>query len=284
MMPLESDIRWAMAGVQPGDKIRTVCPFCTAEHEKSFEVRRMTDKPYLLAFRCYRGSCDQHGYVVDKDGASMVLQQADLAPMATPLTQHDHPSDFYLQGVAQKYGIDVAFLRMQGVRYGDGQALCMPWRDQHGRQVGWVEKRFDKAWHKSHHDLCESSGGRLAFPSIPQTYRAIGKTRVCILVEGLLDAYRVNNYALLCGADVTAVALLGAALSKGDALQLGQLFRHVMVCLDPDMWPKGAMRLLDQFAGMFTMVRATTLHTDPKDAEDAALEELFDRCRELQHA
>jgi hypothetical protein len=32
------------------------------------------------------------------------------------------------------------------------------------------------------------------------------------------------------------------------------------------------------------MVRATTLPVDPKDAMDVALEELFDRCREMQHA
>jgi hypothetical protein len=160
----------------------------------------------------------------------------------------------------------------------------MPWRNSAGRQIGWVEKRFDHMWNKSHHDLCERGHGRLAFPAIPQSYTAIGKTRVCILVEGLLDAYRINNYALLCGADVTAIALLGAAVSKVDTLQLAGLFRHIMVCLDADMWPKGAMRVLDMFAGMPTMVRATTMPADPKDAKDVALEELFDRCREMQHA
>ena len=283
MQNMAASIRLLMDTVAPGDKIRIVCPFCSADHEKSFEVRRMTEKTHLLSFRCYRGTCDEHGYVVDREGASMVLQQSTAVDNAynKPLTQHGHCSESFLHSKALKFGIDVSYLEAQGVRHSKGDALCMPWRDQTGAQIGWVEKRFNPAWHKSHHDLCNRTHGRIAFPSIPRSYLSLPDTATGILVEGLLDAYRVNCYAYLTGANVYAVALLGASISKSDALTLSSLFNKLMVCLDPNMWPRGAISLMNSFKGMPVHMRATTMPHDPKDAKDVDLEELFDRCREM---
>jgi hypothetical protein len=274
-----------MYGAEPGETRRIVCPFCSAKHEKSFAMTRGTAKPHLLLFRCYRGSCDQHGYVVDKEGAGMVLKAGERTDEATqPLAVHDHCTSMFMLAVAGRYNMSTEYLRAQGVRHGCGDALCMPWRAEDGRQVGWVEKRFDKAWHKSHHDLNDRTAPRLAFPRIARSYSAMPPSAVCVLVESLVDAYRINEYATLTGAELCAVALLGADLSGRDALRLSQLFRHIMVCLDPDQWPKGSMRVVDRFAGMPSLVRATTMSLDPKDVADWELEELFDRCREMTHA
>ena len=283
---LSADIRAAMASIPPGEKIRIVCPFCAAAHEHSFEVRRMTEKTHLLRFQCWRGTCARTGYVVDTAGAGMVLSPSDTAAEVLPLTIRDHPTQEFLESIAGAYNMTTAYLQSQGVREGPGAALCMPWRDADGQQVGWVEKRFDHRYHKSHHELTDKRAPRLGFPARAFSYWSAPEDMVCVLVESLVDAYRVNSYAVLVGAhrELTAVALLGADISRVDALHLTLLFKRIMVCLDYDQWPKGAMRVMNRFKAMPVTVRATTLHDDPKDASDADLEELMERCRELHDA
>ncbi len=275
-------VRAKMAHTMPGETVRSVCPFCAAEHEKSFAMTRRTEKPHLIMFRCFRGNCaSSPGYVVDREGASMVLLGDKTEPSAVPLADHPHCSRDFLEDIGARYSISPSYLKAQGVRYGDGEALCMPWLNENSRQIGWVEKRFDRAWHKSHHDLADRTAGRLAFPLIGRSYHTMQRRDVVILVESLVDAYRVNEYAGATGDDVTAVALLGADLSGEDALRLTTLFDRIMVLLDPDQWPKGTQRVMKRFSGMPMNVRGTTLPCDPKDACDAELETVFERCREM---
>lgn len=282
-MSIDVTIRQTMAGVPPGEKRRSVCPFCEAHHEKSFQMRRSTDRPHIIFFDCWRGTCAQTGYVVDSAGASMVLQPSaggDIEPSA-PLSEHVHATEKFVKGVSDTYSIHPDYLFSQGVRYSPkGEALCMPWRNEHGDQIGWVEKRLDKAWHKSHHELANRNYGRVSFPRIDQSYHTMPARKVCVLVEGMLDAYRINDYAAYVGAQVHAVALLGADLSKSDAMRIATLFVHIMVCLDPDQWPKGALRTMGRFKALPCKAAATTLTQDPKDAPDHELEALFERCRE----
>ncbi len=281
MSQMDADVRAQMAHTMPGETVRSVCPFCEAVHEKSFAMTRGTEKPHLIMFRCFRGTCGASGYVVDKQGASMVLRHEDAEPSIGQLVEHEYCTSDFLVDIAVKYNLSLDYLRKQGVRYGDGHALCMPWRDEYGRQIGWVEKRFDKAWYKSHHDLADRDAGRLAFPLIARSYHAVPSQTVCILVESLVDAYCVNEYANFIGEGVYSVALLGADLSGQDALRLVNMFKHIMVLLDPDQWPKGTQRVMERFRGMPVNVRGTTLTVDPKDANYAALESVFERCREM---
>ncbi len=281
MSQMDADVRAHMAHTMPGETVRSVCPFCEAVHEKSFAMTRGTEKPHLIMFRCFRGTCDANGYVVDKQGASMVLSSEDIQPSIGELVEHGYCTAKFLEDIGDKYNLSLDYLRKQGVRYGEGHALCMPWRDEYGRQIGWVEKRFDKAWYKSHHDLVDYSAGRLAFPLIARSYRAIPAHVVCILVESLVDAYCLNEYAAVAGQDTCAVALLGADISGQDALRLANLFTRIMVLLDPDQWPKGTQRVIRRFDGMPVTVHGTTLSVDPKDAHDSALEAVFERCREI---
>jgi hypothetical protein len=154
----------------------------------------------------------------------------------------------------------------------------MPWLDEFGEQVGWVEKRFHPGWYKSHHELARNSyKGRIAFPRTRFSYEARHNRGTAILVESLLDAYRLLAHAPpLYELSPVPLALLGAQISSYDAFKLTRMFANVVVLLDPDQWPVGSLRVARQFAALPINVRMMTLETDPKDATDDALDHLYD--------
>ena len=285
-MEHEAYIRRAAKDLQPGQNVRVICPFCKAEHEKSFDILRRADRPWRLSFRCYRGTCHNNaGYIDEQQRTGMVLiaeNPDEIAP--APLAEHESAPHWLLREFEGKYCLPFDEFLRQGVRYSKaGHALCMPWLNEDGYQIGWVEKRTDKAFHKSHHDLAidREIAGRLAFPRIGRSYQFLPGSTVAVLVESLLDAYRLNLEAANAGHNICAVALLGADLSNSDAHRVAALFNRVMVCLDPDQWPKGAMRVMRRFRALPCKVGATTMETDPKDADSEAFAELFLRCLEL---
>ena len=285
-MDHESYVRRMAKDLVPGQSRRVICPFCNAQHEKSFDILRRADKPWRISFKCYRGTCsDNAGFLDETHRTGMVLtRDASEAAPAPTLTEREVAPHWLLREFEGKYSVPIDELCRQGVRYSAaGHALCMPWLDDEGRQIGWVEKRTDKAFPKSHHELGvpKETAGRLGFPRIGRSYQYLPDHTVGVLVESLLDAYRLNIEAAVEGYDICAVALLGADLSNSDAHTIAALFKRVMVCLDPDQWPKGAMRVLRRFRALPVTVGATSMPTDPKDATTEDFLELFARCKEL---
>lgn len=273
----ESEIRRRVVDLGPGGKHRGVCPFCAAQHENSFEVRRGDDKPYIIFFRCYRGTCDAHGSIIDREGARLILSAPDdvQEPDAEWPTYKQIPREF-LGILKEKYG-DLP-LEEQGAQYDEERkGLCMPWLDYTGMQKGWVEKRFDPAFGKSHHLLVHRSDkSRLAFPRLAHSYETVQARGIAVMVEDLLSAYRIldarSRGVLLW--HIHPIALLGAQISTHDAALVGKLFDRALVLLDPDQFPKGTLRVMKAMRP-FVNVRGTTLKADPKDTKTEELVEFL---------
>lgn len=276
-------VRSIGAPLAPGETKRAICPFCNAAHEHSFAVTRVADRPWVLLFNCHRGKCSTSGMVVDKKGATMVLSPDNhtaglVNAESKEMSRHDtHVPGDVQQMLADTYSIGPHTWSRQGVRWEEqGDRICMPWLTENGEQIGWVEKRFDSRWAKSHHELAvRSYQGRLAFPRADVAYTG-AKTGTAVLVESLLDAYRLLEITRAFDSlHIHPVALLGAQISAPDAHKVASLFRNVVVLLDPDQWPKGSMRVARAFAALPVQVRMMTMDADPKDASDAAVDSLL---------
>ena len=263
------------ASSTPGQNTRSVCPFCNATHEKSFDVKRDVQQPFKLWFNCYRGTCGVHGLVEDRAGARLILHGVNTQTKPDkPIVEHRKAPPSFLSYLAETYHIPIDTWKYQGVRYEpEWRTLCMPWLNHNQEQIGWVEKRLNppEAGRKSHHDLCVRGQGRLAFPRIPASYHALGGLRI-VLVEDLVSAYRINELKLQ---HTYAVALLGAQISQDDAHLIGQLATHALVLLDYDQWPRGALRVMKALKPHVLQVRATTLSVDPKAADEEELHEVL---------
>ena len=279
-MTIQEQIRSAAADLLPGHTARVVCPHCDARHEKSFAITRDPERPWRLLFMCHRGTCSSRsGFVEDRAGATMVLSRWDSEPYADlDLSRHQPATQEFLEDTCGKYGIGLGYLRRQGVEYDPkGHALCMPWLSQDGVQVGWVEKRFDPNEFKSHHELASRSyASRLSFPRANTSYAgARRRGGVAILVESLLDAYRLGELAERDDFPLYPIALLGAQISQNDTHHIASLFDKVVVLLDPDQWPKGSIRVAKHFRVYPVETHLMTMESDPKDASEAEIISLF---------
>lgn len=279
-MSIQEDIRQAASGLPRGQTVRVVCPHCDAKHEKSFAITRDFERPWRLLFMCHRGTCSSRaGFVEDRDGATLVLSKWDEAPPEDlALSSHQHAPDAFLDDIKGLYGIGTGYLRRQGVMYEkESAALCMPWLSPEGVQVGWVEKRLHVGYHKSHHELASRSySSRLSFPRINISYHSAHRVNgTCVLVEGLLDAYRIGELAERGALPIFPVALLGAQISNVDVHNVASMFGRVVVLLDPDQWPKGAIRVAKRFRTYSVDIKLMTMETDPKDASEDELLALF---------
>lgn len=287
-MLIQEEIKHAAIGLPRGHTVRTICPFCHASHEKSFAITRDFDMPWRLVFMCHRGSCAYNsGVVDDRDGAVMLVTGPDdQAPRYDkPLSVHQDVPDGFLNDILARYNISPDYLRRQGVRYNSaGHSLCMPWRNPGGDQVGWVEKRFTATttMRKSHHELAvRSYHSRLAFPRARCSYHSVkSHGGVCVLVEGMLDAYRLAELAEVGSMPVYPVALLGAQISSPDAALVASLFDKVAVLLDPDQWPKGHLRVRSAFKVYPLNSVVMTITTDPKDADSGVIRRVLEALME----
>lgn len=267
MSTTDATIRALGSRLDRGDHLRTTCPFCSATHENSFDIRRLEDKPHILTFVCWRGTCGQRGWILDKAGTSLILQPVrkdEPHRVSDPIPEHSPLPPRMYNLLKEKYAITQCTLNVQGCQYEPAhETLCMPWLSERGHQRGWVEKRFRRpdGVTKSYHLLCDRlDNHRLSYPALPQSYSYLPRDVICVLTEDLLSAYRVTQD----GENTLGVALLGSALTDTDACQLGGLFDKIMVHTDYDVWPDAAVKIMDKLR-VYTCVRATTNEQDIKD-------------------
>jgi hypothetical protein len=277
----ENYIRGLATHLAPGQSTKSICPFCEADHERSFDVRRRADRPHRLTFRCYRGKCAVSGSVLDRAGASMYLTIDPEEPLnagAPVATQHpDLPGPMMTSRLQSRYNISWQMIRQHQLRQKDDMTLCMPWLDETGGQRGWIEKRYAGAY-KSYTDCWDwSKVGRLAFPRIDQSYGTLKRNpqAFVVLVEDLLSAYRIARLADEEMIHAYPVALIGADVSTFDVARVDRLFSKGILCLDPDQWPIGTLRVLNRFKPYAIDLRGHTCPQDPKDMAEEPLRELI---------
>lgn len=279
-MSIETEIRHLAQDLAPGGTVRSVCPSCCAEHEKSLAIRRDEQTPHILWVRCWRANCGFKARVKDQAGTRMLLlSHEDTPPPTTNIVPHPPITDEQLAKIGHFYNIPLNYLQKQGIRWEeDGKRLCMPWLNWYGDFLGWVEKRYDTSWHKSHHELlARDYAYRVAWPRTQNM-----DPDYIILVEGLLDAYKIESMAPCVGGNVRACALLGARVSRVAAAHINQkVNKGLVILLDPDQWFMGAQEVLNSFRPHGTSVRATTLGVDPKDANVQEMLDLLVRIPEM---
>lgn len=280
---IEEAIRHSAADLEPGAKLRVYCPFCNAQDEKSLSIQRDMYKPHLLWFRCFRGKCGENGRVVDQAGTRMVLHAARLPenPDKHMPQYRDLPPKF-LDMVSDKYDIPNGWFYEQGCRYDpENEGIVMPWANHKNQQFGWIHKQFREGVPKSKHDNSLKLKTRLGWPNAGVAYAKLPPTAIGILVEGLMDAYKVLHSARVINLPIYPVALNGANLYTEDAKVLSKVFSSVLVLMDPDLWPSGAIEVLHKLRPWNIRTAATSLEQDPKDTPPDELQAWLATVREF---
>jgi hypothetical protein len=252
--------------------IRTVCPFCKAEHEDSFSIRRINGG---LLFHCFRASCSKNGFV------------GSLPPKTVPgrgRTGEDtrkganklHPFQGKLQGLTpeifeqglQSSGVVLSRFASQGVRYcPELQRLYFPIFNERGVQIAELFRAINNRIKPKNLKV------RLV-ENVPLIYFPLHQKveKVLVLTEDQISAIKASEI-------VPTAALLGTNLNE-DGLRLFHKLglEEIILMLDGDKAGYIAtVELADKLKPFFT-VRQIFLKKgfDPKDLSYDELRRLIE--------
>jgi hypothetical protein len=217
-----------------------VCPFCQAEHEKSFVVRVDAQDGWKVWYRCYRAACGVKGRYSDSEG----LRLAVKAPTENELFELDYQDMPVPRRVAiqwgDRYGLTDTTIRSQGVRYSEEKGeLAFPIKNMfEGRvyQVGWQTRRIAHKVIRFHWLNSTKGSGSYSYYHPNE----LPGTKPLVIVESIQAAYRVwqdcPGYA--------AVALLGHEIPSVGPRHWRYRHRDAILLLDPDTWPTGVTKAI----------------------------------------
>ena len=261
------------------------CPDCMGgfQKDRAFTITRV-DQGYV--YNCFRASCGLCGFVPTKRAPAtsripFVTQnntsrrtpsQRVMRPLNS--TQNFKPK-YYVDGVIaltneqkefleDRYSMSRAEIDSTKVRYNPMRGTYVyPIRSSTGERVGVVDRSYTGQRKPKSLTYREIDRPLLHFPL---QYSAVRKGPT-YLVEDQMSATKVSRYA-------NCVALLGCNLTDAGATVLQRVTNKIIFALDGDA-TKAALRLRNEYAGMFKHVAVIQLKRDPKDCDDETLRIVF---------
>lgn len=248
--------------LEVGEESRPMkCPFCQADHEHKFSVRR-TAQGYL--YSCFRAKCGESGFV--RDNGHYVARNTpkeveehksyDRAGYFTSISQQDF--NFFVE----QWGVDIRDKRLYITVDGEyAFAILGPkgnrkgWHIRQPRWKGVKCHRLGAPGPKGMTYMDEKGTSKLAW--------FVNKEHndTLILVEDLVSAMKVAKYRT-CG------ALLGASLTQASVQEIRESgVTKVVVWLDPDAKSSG-LDILTKHGLSLPNVMAISTDEDPKDTSD----------------
>jgi hypothetical protein len=229
MEVIEQTVREASRALQPGERVRTVCPSCNAHHEKSFSINRDAYAPQKIWFRCWRAACGIHGCVTDADGILLKAIHADDDEALEKIPVLDRVPRAIMGKLSHQLGLTVQQLEIQQLQYDPHtETMYYPlWnrKDSRSVQVGWQTRTENKTIRN-----VVTEPGAYTY-STPLGNPRHGPT---VFVENLWSAYKLQ------GLGIRSVALLGhrvwletASSTRQDTMPNW----NAILLLDPDCWP-----------------------------------------------
>lgn len=261
-----ADIAAEAAHLEPGDQIRTVCPFCGGgtSGEKSLSIK-LDSESGLILYHCFRGNCGEAGVLGGSKLGKLYTYKAAEPKKKPPF---DDSSIFGLGGEddAPSYAaitkINSWGLGLADYRWGydtNSQRLAIPvWGPLHELRGFVLRAIFDWQKPKSLTGVIRREDPFIAWIDAGMEHGPI------IVVEDIPSAIRVAK----CGYD--AVALNGNSPSEAALDELrtysGGGVRKVVFAFDPDATGQ-AIRVLRQY-GLRGNASVLVLQQDFKNMTD----------------
>lgn len=259
MSPQEEEIKLSALSIQEGEWYNVFCPFCRASHEDKLSILK---DGTTIVYRCLRASCGASGKIGSGGVSSVPKKKPDFIPKHYTKALTSIP-DHVIEEVHEKYGLTYDDMVAQGFKWAvEDAALYMPVYNAAGIHVADCVKKLKLSYPKERKviTLYHKKDMNLHFP--------VGSSRdsTCVLVEGVLDAVKVNKL-------LSSVALLGTHLNNEQAVALRKKYSKLIFALDPDAQDK-AVKLAKQWRCLFT-TSVVMLRDDPKDLPLEELKEAF---------
>jgi len=255
------------------------CPSCDGgfKKDRAFTVTRV-DQGYV--YNCFRATCGLCGFVPTKRVAKQrhhprTTQQRRGEHAPNKISTQKFEPRYYLDGIMSldtkqkeylqdKFTMSPSEIESTRVKYNPVRdTYVYPIRSSTGEKVGVVDRSYTGKRKPKAITYREMDRPLLHFPLQFSAMRK-GPT---YLVEDQMSATKVSRYA-------NCVALLGCNLTDTGATVLQRVTDKIIFALDGDA-TNAALRLRNEYAGMFKYVGVIQLQKDPKDMDDETLKGTF---------
>ena len=245
----------------------TYCPFCNAEHERSFSMTRKADG---IVYHCFRASCGASGFV--SSTANYFTQKETSEKKTKPYTgsvvYYDH---YHYPFLADRFDIDPVYMDEIGIVDEEQHHYLLPvYGPNDKRQIGKQLRRFDGSKPKAilYYDkegpYIQIAPAHLVFKARKPTVFIVEDYFSCLKVQEALDRQMLPGMA---------VSILGTHVSDDVALWLSKNFKSVVMMLDPDAVNK-AQQFVSKYQLIWPGARVVVLDDDPKDTPMDVLKEI----------
>lgn len=262
----QESIKLLALGLEMGQSLRAVCPFCNATHETSLTITRTEDG---LVYICPRAKCGERGLI-----ASRLATYDPHWHKQTPKAKKEKPFTYATTSLPlaavemfrRKYDITKDELEENGFKYSpEIHRVVMPVFNALGNQVGSVARSYRKDFTGTKAINYFDDGE----PHLHYVPSSMSREGAITCVEDIPSAIRVARFGRSC-------AVLGSWLTDEQVIELGRLTKDINVALDADATAK-AFKMRQKYALYFRNFNVKVLSKDPKDMTDAQIqEEIFD--------
>ena len=261
-------------GLAPGESFRSSCPFCKAEHERSFAVYRLESGECY--YKCHRASCGIAGTISSETGTvtntptKQKRMSSDNSFHGDYISREDFlfTYDTYLRE-HERYAIDrdsgIRFTRSAHFRgherYDIGAAILLPLKDSWGIEWGMEARIINRDPVKVvRYDAASAGIKRALHFTNSFGWASTPFRRTPILVEDWFSA------EYLCAIGYQAIALLGTNLTKLGVKELLNVDkRHCTLWLDSGA-TASANKIVEKWDGIlsFRVINVPEGTLDPK--------------------
>jgi len=244
----------------------TYCPFCGAEHERSFSMTRKADG---IVYHCFRASCGASGFV--SSTANYFTQKEASEKKTKPYTgsvvYYDH---YHYPFLADRFDIDPVYMDEIGIVDEEQNHYLLPVRGLDGREIGKQLRRFDGSKPKA--ILYYSNEGPYV-QKAPASLVFKRRKPVAFIVEDYFSMLKVQEALDRQHLSGVAISILGTHVSDAVALWLSKNYKRVVMMLDPDAVNK-AQQFVSKYQLIWPGARVVVLDDDPKDTPMDVLKEI----------
>lgn len=263
-LELDKFVAYEALALPVGGSTRTICPACRATHEQSFRIIRTE---HNLSYRCWRMKCGVRG-VVGSIGRHGAMPNKSIAPR--PLTyKTTHVQEYEQALVWHRYGIGGEALRSYGVLWCEAlESLVFPCYSLTGDALGFATKSLGNTYGGLNKASLFWNTDDIPMYYAPAPHKLSHRGGTVVLVEDCLSCLKILE------AGHASLALLGTKLWPTTAMEIANVYRNVVFCLDNDATVK-SVELAKEYNLLFDKVSILVPRVDPKDMPMDELENLL---------
>lgn len=265
----ENEVKLMALPLAEDESTLTNCPFCRAEHERSFSVTR---KNTGIVYHCFRASCGASGFISAMPSA--VVRQTP-AKKYKPYNGPMYDSiEFPFHFLVDRFNIHVYYLNDVQIADFDAHHYLLPVYSIHNdnRSAGWQLRKFDGSKPKA--ILYPEADGPYIQKVRPRHYADYRANPYIAIVEDYFSMLKVQAAFDALKINGVAISILGTHISDELAVWISRKARQVMLMLDADATNK-SFAFKKEYNIIWPKCRVIRMDKDPKDTDISILQELI---------